>query len=491
MVAALVPIRLSLSEGDRYTVWAPRWRDAGDEWEAFLGKDEDLYAFDTVADLIAFVRSDSDHDLVDHPAWKELTSAHAHSLDPADDRKFDLVAVEELVAEKPTEESVTALAAALAIVSSIGSVCELPAVSKFFNGNPTLGTVSGGIEYFTGKAGQKRWNALAEIIGRSWDDVLSAIDQIVSTPEVDAAASEKAADELAEEPEEPEEDETGENEAAQDETDEADETRGRSEATKTKNDERRRRSEEDEEDEEAEDEEDDRAAGDTVVLGSDKDFWLQVGIDPIQIMTSAGTFYTLRCYLDERPIFLGRNGRISVFTSERALARYLADEHDHDLSDLSTYDDIRTAATDGSLSVEVSDDNIYVLSGLSDDFADGPGAVDREQLDLAVELLRDIGDYSEESTVDKALETSKPLGKLVAYVLEPDSVRKPASSYSAAVREWEKLEQFVESRLARARIARAARTLAGGAPARLTDNQGSSLLAASARRHTKGRPSGR
>jgi len=34
-------------------------------------------------------------------------------------------------------------------------------------------------------------------------------------------------------------------------------------------------------------------------------------------------------------------------------------------------------------------------------------------------------------------------------VLEPDSVGKPTSPYSAAVREWEKLEQFVDSRLRR------------------------------------------
>ena len=204
MVADLLPIRLSLSIGDRYTVWAPRWRDAGDEWEAFLGKDDDLFAFEAVPDLVAFVRTDSDNDLVDHPAWKDLTSAHAHDLDPAADRQFDLITVEELVAEKPTEESVTALAGVLAIVSSIGSVCELPPVSKFFNGNPTLGTVSGGIENFTGKAGQKRWNSIAEIINRSWDDVLGAIEEIISTPEVDADLSAKAADELAEEPDEPE-----------------------------------------------------------------------------------------------------------------------------------------------------------------------------------------------------------------------------------------------------------------------------------------------
>lgn len=419
MVADLVPIRLSLSAGDRYTLWAPRWRDAGDEWEAFLGKDDDLYGFESVSDLVAFVRTDTENDLVDHPAWQDLTGAHAHNLNPAEDNQFDLVVVEELLAEKPTAESVAALAASLAIVSAIGSVCELAAVSKFFNGNPILGTVSGGLEHFTGKAGNKRWNSIAEVIGRSWDDVLAAIDEIISTPEVDAELSEKVAEELAEEPEGAEE-VAAEVEATQD-TQEAAES----------------------DDEEAD------APGDSVVLGGDRDFWLQVGIDPIQIMTGTATFYTLRCYLDNRPIFLGRNGRISVFGSERALARYLADEHDHDLSDLSTYDDIRTAATDGSLAVAVTDDNVYVLSGLVDDFADGPDAVDREQLDLAVELLRDIGDYSEDSAVDKALETTRPLGQLVAYVLDPHSVGKPTAPYAAAVREWEKLERFVESRLRR------------------------------------------
>jgi hypothetical protein len=444
MAADLVPIRLSLSAGDRYTVWAPRWRDAGDEWEAFLGKDDDLYVFEAVSDLVAFVRSDSDNDLVDHPAWKDLTTFHARDLDPAEDKQFDLVAVEELVSEKPTEESVAALAGALAIVSSIGSVCELAAVAKFFNGNPNLGTVSGGIDNFTGKAGAKRWVSIAEVIGRSWDDVLSAIDDIASTPEVDAALSAKAADELAEKLEETddEDSEASEEPAEPAQPDDAEDAETSEETEDTEADEA-------EDKDEAEDDEKARATGDTVVLGSDKDFWLQVGIDPIRIMTSSGTFYTLRCYLDDRPIFLGRNGRISVFGSERALARYLADEHDHDLADLSTYDDIRTAATDGSLAVEITDENIYVLSGLADDFADGPDAVDRDQLDLAVELLRDIGDYSEDPTIDKALETSRPLGKLVAYVLEPGSVGKPAGPYTAAVREWEKLEQFVDGRLRR------------------------------------------
>jgi hypothetical protein len=419
MAADLVPIRLSLTDGDRYTVWAPRWRDAGDEWEAFLGKDEDLYTFETPADLVAFVRTNTDNDLVDHPAWQALTEANAHKLEPADDKHFDLVAVEDVVAEKPTEESVATLANALTIVSSIGSVCELPAVMKFFNGNPTLGSLSGGIDHFTGKAGLKRWHAIADIVGRGWDDVLGAVDNIVTIPDVDTNVSEAAAAELAEPVEEEEletEPDTG-----------------------------------DEEPETAVEEHTgaDRAAGDEVVLGGDEDFWAKVGIDPITIMTGTSTVYTLRCYLDERPIFLGRNGRISVFSSERALARYLADEHDHDLADLSTYDDIRTAATDGSLHVDITDDNVYVLSGLADDFAGGPDAVDHEQLELAVEFLRDLGEYSEDTTVEKALDVDEPLGKLITYVLEPESTSKPTGPYAAAVREWEELVRFVESRLRR------------------------------------------
>ncbi len=417
MAADLVPIRLSLTDGDRYTVWAPRWRDSGDEWEAFLGKDEDLYTFATPADLVAFVRTNTDNDLVDHPAWQELTEANAHKVAPGDDKHFDLVGVEDVVSDKPTEKSVTTLANALAIVSSIGSVCELPAVMKFFNGNPTLGTLSGGINHFTGKAGLKRWNAIAAAVSRSWDDVLGAVDEIVSTPDVDSSVSDAAAAELAE----PFEEEVVETPEAEEATETAEETEAE---TST-------------------------ASGNEVVLGGDDDFWAKVGIDPIRIMTSSGTFYSLRCYFDDRPIFLGRNGRISVFTSERALARYLADEHDHDLSDLSTYDDIRTAATDGSLRVDITDDNVYVLSGLTDDFADGPDAVDREQLDLAVEFLRDVGDYAEDTTVDKALETDEPLGKLVAHVLDSDSVTAPKAPYADAVSAWDELEQFVDSRLRR------------------------------------------
>lgn len=429
MAADIVPVRLGLTNGDLYTLWAPRWRDAGDEWEAFLGKDEDLYAFESVADLVAFVRTDSDNDLTDHPAWTGLTEASAHKLDPPEDRQYDLVSVPDVVADKPTEDSVESLHRALAIVSAIGSVCELPAVTKFFNGNPVLGSLGGGVDAFAGRTGRKRWAEIEAVIGRGWDNVVDAIDDIVSTPDVDEAAKDKAAAELAEPAPEPEEVE---------EVDEATPETG----TETDADETG-----DEQDAEAG--ESDVLAGHTsgVVLGGDEDFWLKVGIDPVRLMTSAGTFYTLRCYLDDAPVFLGRNGRISVFGSERALARYLADEHDHDLSDLATYDDIRTAATDGSLEVQVGEENVYVLSGLADDIADGPDAVDRDQLELAVELLRDVSNYAEDTTVDETLRADETLGRFVGHVLDPDTVPAPGAPYAKAVAQWEALEAFVESRL--------------------------------------------
>lgn len=416
MAAELVPIRLGVTAGDLYTLWAPRWREDGDEWEAFLGKDEAVFAFESVADLAAFVRTNTDNDLTDHPVWARMSKANAHKLQPAENRQADLIAVEELLAEKPTKESVDALTQTLAVVSSLGTVCELPAVTRFFNGNPNLGLLAGGIEQFEGRAGKKRWDSVGDIVARGWDNVLSAIDELVTTPSVDAKASAKAAAELDEPFEDLEDDEL---------TVEIDD---------------------DEDDDAAIERAAVPAAG---VLGGDEDFWEHVGIDPVRVMANGGTFYTLRCYFDEKPRFLGRNGRISVFPSERTLARYLADEHDHDLSDLSTYDDIRTAATDGSLRVEVTEDNIYVLNGLVDDIADGPDAIDNDQFALAVEFIRDVGDYSEDDTVETLLAPSTALGKLTDYVLDPESSERPDGPFNKAIAEWEQLERFVESRLRR------------------------------------------
>ncbi|TDZ43303.1 primosomal protein [Mycobacteroides franklinii] len=450
MAADIVPIELGLTEGDVVTLWAPRWRDAGDEWEAFLGKDDDLYVFESVADLVAFVRTDNDNDLVDHPAWSTLGALSADELEPDDDNRYDLIGVPELVADKPTEDAVDTLRATLAIVASIGAVCELAPINKLINGNPVLGTLSGGAESFTGKDGLKRWNQIGAIVGKSWDSVVDAIDEIAATPDVDEELSAAADAELLAAAENAVDNDDDLEEDLEDDDDldlldeEADSEKKSPDDADSADD------DSDDADEDADEEaEDDEVEGEDLILGGDEDFWLEVGIDPIQMITNSGTFYTLRCYLNDEPIFLGRNGRISVFGSERALARYLADEHDHDLSDLSTYDDIRTAATDGSLRIDITDDNIYVFTGLADDLEDGVDEVDRDQLELAVELLTDVAEYSEDDSVDAELDSDTPLGKLVGHLLEPEKHDEPKGPFADAAERWRTLERAMEARLRR------------------------------------------
>ena len=49
----------------------------------------------------------------------------------------------------------------------------------------------------------------------------------------------------------------------------------------------------------------------------------------------------------------------------------------------------------------------------------------------------------------KLLDGDTAIGRLVNYVLDPESSERPGKPYAKAVSEWEDLERFVESRLRR------------------------------------------
>ncbi|NMD57565.1 MULTISPECIES: primosomal protein [Tsukamurella] len=434
MASDIVPIELGLTDGPVYTLWAPRWRDGEDEWEAFLGLDEDLYGFSSVAELVAFARSGKANDLDDHPAWEALTTLPAEAFVPRDDRRFDLISVPELAAEEPTPEVIAELEDTLEIVGLIGEVCELIDVTKFFNGNPVLGTVRIGTRNFEGREGAEMWHKVGQIISRKWDDVIDAIEGVVSAPKVAAAATATAEEELA----------AAAERAAALAADEDDEDELDADLDDIDDD-------LDEDDADADDEADDageEAAAEDDEYEEDDSFWGQVGIDPIKIITSTGEYYTLRCYLDDNPVFLGRKGKIFVFDSEGALARYLADDDDTDLSSVSTYDEVRVAATDGSLEIEVYDDNVYVLPGIGEDIADGPRRIDRDQLDLAVELLLDSADFADDGSVRDALRPTTPLGFFVSYALDPQPRRlAPSGPFDNEAEAWRALEHDFEDRL--------------------------------------------
>jgi hypothetical protein len=396
----IVPIQLSLTAGDLVTLWAPRWREDGEEWEAFLGDDDALFAFPEVTQLAAFVRTVTEHDLVDHPAWFLVPDLTVQELTPEDTRKYDIVGVPELVADDPDTWTVGELAEITEMVRSIAEVCELDAVTDVLGAAPAFALLRQGTLPFTGREGQRLWTQLVETIAERWDEVIDALDDIVASPEVDPAALAAAEKEVVVVEDA---DETTVIEADEDGADEDEET----------------------------------------------GFWEEVGIDPVRITTRDGDHYTLRCYLDDKAVFLGSDGRIDVFRTERALARWLGEEGatGHDLEAASTWPEIVERAGVGDLEVVVDELNAYTLTGLANDLAEGPLAVDPSQLELATELLIDVGDWTGDDEARRALAESQALGWLVSFITKPDPTRlAPSPPFDAESARFHELVEDVTAR---------------------------------------------
>jgi hypothetical protein len=401
----IVPIQLSLTAGDFVTLWAPRWREDGEDWEAFLGDDDALFAFPEVAQLAAFVRTATEHDLTDHPAWSVVPDLTVAELTPQDTRRYDIIGVPELVAEDADTWTISELAEITDMVRSIADVCELDGVLEVLGAAPGFELLHQGTLPFAGREGARLWSQLVETVAERWDQVIDALDELVDTPDVDPAALAAAEKEIAVVDEEPppvtEPDEVGADEA---------------------------------------DEDDDEVGG----------FWEGVGIDPIRITTRDGSVVTLRCYLDDAPVFLGSAGRIEVFPNERALARWIADDgaEGHDLAAASTWSEVVEQAGVGELIVQVDDLNAYTLTGLADDIGEGTLSVDPAQLELATELLLDVGDWAGDDQPREALAESQALGWLVSFIIKPDPTRlAPSPPFDAESARFQQLVEALTARL--------------------------------------------
>jgi hypothetical protein len=398
----IVPIQLSLTEGDLVTLWAPRWREGGEDWEAFLGDDDSLFAFPEVAQLAAFVRTATEHDLTDHPAWSLVPDLTVPELTPQETRRYDIVGVPELVAENADTWTISELAEITDIVRSLAEVCELDGVLEVLGAAPGFALLHQGTLPFAGREGARLWTQLVETIADRWDEVIDALDDLIDTPEVDAAALAAAEKEIVVLDEEPLAVTEPDNEA---------------------------------------DVDDDSPAG----------FWEGVGIDPIRITTRDGDMVTLRCYLDDAPVFLGSGGRIEVFTSERALARWIAEDgaEGHDLTAASTWPEVVEQAGVGELVVEVDELNAYNLTELDHDITEGTLFVDPAQLELATELLLDVGDWAGDDEARQSLAESEALGWLVSFIIKPDPTRlAPSPPFDA---EGARFHELVEAMVARLR----------------------------------------
>ena len=189
MASDIVPIQLSLTEGDLVTLWAPRWREDGEEWEAFLGDDDALFAFPEVAQLAAFVRTAREHDLVDHPAWSVVPDLSVAELTPEDRRRpTTSSASRSWRPRRPTSGR------SASCTRSSGWSARSP-TSASSTSSPRSSTPPPGSGCCTrarcrspGARARGCGPSSSDVIAERWDDVIDALDDLVDTPDVDAAA---------------------------------------------------------------------------------------------------------------------------------------------------------------------------------------------------------------------------------------------------------------------------------------------------------------
>ena len=408
MAADIIPIELGLTAGNGLTLWAPSWREDGEDWEAFLGHGDDLYVFPSAAHLAAFIRTSTEHDLLDHPEWEAASELLVDELTPDDDHCFDIVGVPELVAEPADIWTLAALADTVAILRSLAEVCGLDAIDDVLDSTDGFNLLPMGQQAFAGRNGEKLWTEIGLVVVARWDEVVDALDGIVTTPEVDESALEvglaeaaviSAAEKHLEEEVPPPDGGADEAEA------------------------------------ELEEERDE-----------DLRFWDDTGVDCLEIAVDGRTGYTLRCYLGDDPVFLSVDGRIQIYSSPELLENYLmTTDPGHSLAGLEVWPEIRKAVTDGDAAVLAGPENTYVVDGVRNELLAGPEAVNAQQLTLAVELLIDAALQRGDDETTEALGTATPLGNLTSAIIKPDPDRlAPAPPFDDEAAAWSVLvDRFV------------------------------------------------
>lgn len=410
MAADIIPIQLSLTRGDVVTLWAPTWVEDDEEWEAFLGHGDHLYVLPDPAHLAAFIRSDADHDLTDHPSWPQAKRALADELEPDDDHRFDIVGIPELVSTPPTVWSLAELADTVSILRSLAEVCDLPVIDEVLGSSVGFASAAAGQTAFIGRAGKKLWHEIGRVVADRWDAIIEALDAIIVTPDTDddaVAAAQAEIDAVSRGAEVDAEDAALAEGGIQGEADE-DEPRD-----------------------------------------PDLEFWDEVGIDCISVTAGGRTGWGLRCYLDDAPVFLSEDGTIMLFRKPAALEAYLADPAaENSLSGLGAWATIREAVAGGEASVIAGPENTYRLDGLDEALLDGPLEVDADQLSLATELLADAAAARKDDEVSVALSTATALGNLVRAATQPDPDRMPPSPpFDDEVAAWRVLVETFEGHL--------------------------------------------
>lgn len=407
---AILPVKLSLTEGDFYTLWAPKWRQNGSEWQAFLGDDESVLAFNSPAELLCFVESGNKHDLLDHPQWDQFAGRDADRVTPAKRDEYDLIGMPEALAGRPSHQNVSTVARNLEITSALADVAGAEHTTIFFASHSILRNVSRGADHYSGEQGMSEWSGVGHVIAGNWKEVIADLDKhvrVVSSDDFDADKVSDAKERISSA--------AAANAAA------------------------------------AEEAEEKRKAAAEAADPYDNSPWAAAGIDPIKITAQSKSVYTLRTYLDGKPIFLGKWGEIFTFDSPKVLVRWIMDNDDHDLARVSTWEEVVTAANAGELEVQVHPDNQYSFNGIVRDIEKGPEAVDSDQMARCYEVCADAADWAGDDSINSYMLANPRLQDYLGYMLgsTEHAGYVPSKPYNEHAESWKGLEDMLIKRFSK------------------------------------------
>ncbi|MCT1412830.1 hypothetical protein ACUY28_03700 [Corynebacterium sanguinis] len=407
---AIVPVTLSLTQGDFCTLWAPAWKENGTQWQAFLGDETSVLVFDSPAHMLAFLDSGLPHDLVDHPQWAQFNAQGDDRVVPDDRNFYDVVGAPAYLAGRPSHENVSKLAKVFQISRSLADVASANEAQIFFASHSVLGNVARGSEHYAGENGLEEWSGVGRAVLANWAEVVHSLDASVRI--VDEASFSE-----------------GEVAAAEERIAAAQSARA-AQAEKAKEEAQR------------------RAANADPYDGS---AWFNAGIDPVKITMQGTSVYTLRTYLGTAPVFLGKYGEIFTFPSSKQLLRWIVENDDHELAEVSTWPDLVNLANAGELEITVHPDNAYSFNGIAADIEKGPDAVDTAQMAKAYELLADAADWAKDDSLNSLLLANPRMQDYLAYMLGSTEASGyvPTAPFTDKAQTWKDMEDQLIKRFSK------------------------------------------
>ena len=157
------------------------------------GRPARVHLFPTPAALAAYCRTNTDHDLADHPVWPVVAGLGAADLTPDDDHRYDLDGVYDIAAENPDRWAVEELAATIDIVSRLAECLDttpepdeelddaetegqFEAVAELA-AKPEIGSLGLGVDAFVGRSGEDAWVGVGGVLDDLWEDVVEELSE--------------------------------------------------------------------------------------------------------------------------------------------------------------------------------------------------------------------------------------------------------------------------------------------------------------------------